>query len=224
MWPSRDEQQTGLPEYPRGGVAPTRRDNELHKQMKRQAERAKAERRVRFDLIPLTIRAIGMLFAAGERRPASRRFFFKPVCAVALGLALGAGLATAPAAAGGMKRLDLIEHAGGEAVVDLGAEGDSAGDILTFRNEVFDETDANKAGSIHGWCIRVVAGESWECFWTLMHEDGQIAVEGPFLDAGESKLAVTGGTGAFAGVRGEMLLRARNAEGSKYDLQYTLIY
>ena len=53
--------------------------------------------------------------------------------------------------------------------------------------------------------------------------DGQISVEGPFLDAGDSMLAVTGGTGAYSGVRGEMALHSRNAEGSEYDFTYSLM-
>ena len=43
---------------------------------------------------------------------------------------------------------------------------------------------------------------------------------GPFLDAGDSALAVTGGTGAYAGAKGEMTLHARNAEGTEYDFGY----
>lgn len=120
-------------------------------------------------------------------------------------------------------KLNLVEHATTDAVTDTGAKGDSAGDLLTFANEVFDEKDANKVGSDTGWCIRTVAGKSWECFWTLTLPDGQITVEGPFLDAGDSVMAVTGGTGKYAGVRGEMSLHARDAKGSAYDFKYSLI-
>jgi hypothetical protein len=120
-------------------------------------------------------------------------------------------------------KLNLVEHATTDAVTDTGAKGDSAGDLLTFANEVFDEKDANKIGSDTGWCIRTVAGKSWECFWTLTLADGQITVEGPFLDAGDSVMAVTGGTGKYAGVRGEMSLHARDAKGSAYDFKYSLI-
>ncbi len=119
--------------------------------------------------------------------------------------------------------LNLIEHATTDAVTDTGAKGDSAGDLLTFANEVFDAKDAQKVGNDSGWCIRVVAGKSWECFWTLTLADGQITVEGPFLDAGDSVVAVTGGTGKYKGVRGEMALHARDAKGSAYDFKYSLI-
>src|SRR5262245_34729693 len=130
-----------------------------------------------------------------------------------------------PAQSAGAKTtsLNLVEHATTDTVTDTGAKGDSAGDLLTFANDVFDEKDANKVGNDTGWCIRTVAGKSWECFWTLTLADGQITVEGPFLDAGDSVLAVTGGTGKFAGARGEMALHARDAKGSAYDFKYSLL-
>jgi hypothetical protein len=118
--------------------------------------------------------------------------------------------------------LALVERATTDAVVDVGAEGDSAGDLLTFANEVYDKDNAAKVGTDSGWCIRTAAGVSWECFWTLMLADGQITVAGPFLDAGDSTLAITGGTGAYAGARGELKLHARNPEGSEYDFTYLI--
>jgi len=133
-------------------------------------------------------------------------------------------LAAMPARAAQMEHLNLVERATSDSVIDNGDEGDSAGDLLTFANDIYDEADANKVGSDNGWCIRVVAGKSWECFWTLTLADGQITVEGPFLDAGDSVLAVTGGTGKYAGVRGEMALHARDAKGSAYDFKYTLMH
>jgi hypothetical protein len=123
-----------------------------------------------------------------------------------------------------METLTLVERATTDAVIDTGAAGDSSGDLLTFANEIFDKDNAAKVGSDSGWCIRVAPGKSWECFWTLMLADGQITVEGPFLDAGDSVLAVTGGTGKYAGARGEMALHARNDKGTEYDFVYKLTY
>ena len=117
---------------------------------------------------------------------------------------------------------NVVEHAASDAVLDLGGMGDTVGDILTFANEIFDEANKTKIGDDNGWCIRTVAGKAWECFWTTSLKDGQITVEGPFLDAGDSALAVTGGTGQYAGARGEMLLHARDAKGSEYDFKFSL--
>ncbi len=129
---------------------------------------------------------------------------------------------SAPAWAAGPQQLNLVERATSDAVLDTGAKGDSAGDILTFANDVYDEANAAKAGDNNGWCIRTVVGKAWECFWTLTLAGGQITVEGPFLDGKDSVLAVTGGTGEYAGARGDMQLHSRNAQGTEYDFKYNL--
>src|SRR4029077_5481042 len=117
------------------------------------------------------------------------------------------GLIATGASAAESPEIKLVEHATTDAVTDTGAPGDSAGDILTFSNEVYDADDKNKVGSDQGICFRTVPGKAWECFWTLALDKGQLTVEGPFLDKGDSVLAITGGTGAYAGARGEMALR-----------------
>lgn len=140
-------------------------------------------------------------------------------CVVAACAALGL-VVIGGAALAADTELPLVERATTDAIVDVGAEGDSAGDLLTFANDVYDKDNVNKVGTDNGWCIRTAAGVSWECSWTLTLADGQIMVAGPFLDAGDSALAITGGTGAYAGARGEMKLHARNPEGSEYDFTY----
>lgn len=135
---------------------------------------------------------------------------------------LVAGLGASGAFAAEMERIALVERAANDVVTDTGEPGDTVGDILTFANEVYDEANTTKVGNDNGWCVRTVVGKAWECFWTMSLADGQITVEGPFLDAGDSTLAITGGTGAYAGVGGEMQLHARNAEGSEYDFVYML--
>ncbi len=120
------------------------------------------------------------------------------------------------------QQINVVERATTDAVLDLGAKGDSAGDVLTFANKVYDEANKNEIGSDAGWCIRTVVGTSWECFWTLSLADGQITIEGPFLDKGDSVMAVTGGTGKYFGARGEMALHARDDKGSEYDFKYTI--
>jgi allene oxide cyclase len=120
------------------------------------------------------------------------------------------------------EQLHVVEHAKSDATAHIGKAADNRGDILTFANDVFDAGDKTKIGSDQGFCIRVVAGKSFECIWTLMLAGGQITVEGPFLDAGDSTLAVTGGTGKYADARGEMKLHARDAKGTAYDFLYSL--
>ena len=145
--------------------------------------------------------------------------------AIAIGLVGGLGLASVGGANADdhMVKLAVVERAATDTVTDTGDKGDTVGDILTFANEVYDEANAKLVGHDNGWCVRTVVGKAWECFWTLALDDGQITVEGPFLDAGDSDLAVTGGTGEYSGIRGEMKLHSRNDKGTEYDFVYNLI-
>jgi hypothetical protein len=135
--------------------------------------------------------------------------------------ALAAALFALPAWAG--EQLKLVERALTDATLDLGLKGDSVGDLLTFANPVFDAVNKTQLGSDQGYCVRVVVGKSWECFWTLLLKHGQITVEGPFLDGGDSVMAITGGTGKYAGAKGSLKLHARDAKGSSYDFLYDLL-
>lgn len=131
-------------------------------------------------------------------------------------------LIAAAASANAGEVIGVVEHADTDAVTDTGAKGDSVGDVLTFANPVFDKANKTKIGTDQGYCVRVAVGKSWECLWTLSLKDGQLTVEGPFLDAGDSVLAITGGTGKYAGARGQMKLHARDAKGTAYDFVYEL--
>ena len=120
------------------------------------------------------------------------------------------------------EHLQVIEHALTDTTIDIGPKGDSVGDLLTFANPVFDAANKVQLGTDQGYCIRVVVGKSWECFWTLTLKDGQITVEGPFYDAGDSVLVITGGSGKYAGAKGSMKLHARDAKATAYDFVYDL--
>jgi allene oxide cyclase len=141
----------------------------------------------------------------------------------AAAVALVAGPALIAAGAAAAETLKLVERATTDVVTDVGDKDDSVGDILTFANDLYDETNTTKVGTDNGWCVRTAVGVAWECFWTASLADGQITVEGPFLDAGDSVLAITGGTGAYGIVRGEVKLHTRDAEGSEYDFVYELV-
>ncbi len=114
----------------------------------------------------------------------------------------------------------VIEHATTDTVVDVGAPGDSTGDILTFHNQVFDAHDQHAVGSDQGNCIRIdPASGSWECRWVTFLKGGQIAVEGQFLDTANTVLPITGGTGIYANARGQMALLSRNG-GTEFDFVF----
>src|SRR5436190_10424685 len=110
--------------------------------------------------------------------------------------ALAVAALSLPASANG-SAMNLVERATSDAVTDTGAKGDSAGDVLTFANDVYDESNQTKVGADNGTCFRTAVGKAWECIWTLTLADGQITIEGPYYDAGDSVAAITGGTGKY---------------------------
>jgi allene oxide cyclase len=118
------------------------------------------------------------------------------------------------------KTIRVVERATTDTSVDLGATGDSIGDLLAFGNELFDRGNQNKVGTDQGSCVRTVPGKAYECTWTNSLAKGQITVQGPFLDAGDSVLAITGGTGAYRKPRGTMDLHARSA--TEFDFTFHL--
>src|SRR4051794_16766923 len=134
----------------------------------------------------------------------------------------GGALASSPGHHQTAKRFTVVEHAISDTTADTGPAGDSVGDVLAFANPVFDASNTRQVGTDNGSCIRTAVGASYECSWTTSLPGGSIVVSGPFQDAGDSTLAVTGGTGKYRGASGEMRLHARDAAGSSYDFTFSL--
>lgn len=91
--------------------------------------------------------------------------------------------------------------------IDLGKTGPSQGDQVVFTNDLFREGE--KVGFDGGVCtaVRVGPGESvrFQCQVTLSLPKGQITAQGLFMFAGPpSDIAITGGTGAYRRVDGEL--------------------
>jgi allene oxide cyclase len=116
--------------------------------------------------------------------------------------------------------IQVVERATSDTGVDNAPTGDSVGDTLAFGNSIYDASNTTVVGSDGGQCVRTVPGKSFECAWTTSLKNGQITVEGPFLDADDSTLAITGGTGAYRDASGTMDLHARDAQGTAYDFTF----
>jgi allene oxide cyclase len=141
-----------------------------------------------------------------------------------LSIRLGAAaalLAALPAMAA--EQISVVERPVNETTVHRSGDRDTVGDQLVFANKVYDAANKVEVGSDQGYCVRTIAGKSWECFWTLLLKGGQITVEGPFMDSGDSLLVVTGGTGKYAGARGSLKLHPRDATPTGYDFIYDLL-
>ncbi|MBV9683729.1 MAG: dirigent protein [Solirubrobacterales bacterium] len=116
----------------------------------------------------------------------------------------------------------VVEHAITDTEIPTGGGKDVKGNILTFNNPVFDAADKKRVGHDEGFCTRIAPAQGiWECLWTTFLKAGQITVQGPFYDTRNSVLSITGGTGAYRRMRGEMVLKSRNG-GKEYDFIFKL--
>lgn len=136
--------------------------------------------------------------------------------------AIAVSLVSASSAGPNVTTIHVVERATTDTVVDLLPNGDSSGDLLTFHNDLYDAENTDVVGSDQGDCVRIEAGVSWECRWVNFLEGGSITVEGPFFDARNSTLAITGGTGVYRGARGAMRLMAREG-GTEFDFIFRIL-
>lgn len=130
-----------------------------------------------------------------------------------------------------------MEHAVTDKVNPIGKENDNNGDVLTFNNDVYDARNKKKVGTDAGafcfravvsanwlgYCIRITTGPTgtWDCTWTVFLSAGQISVNGPFFDTADSVLQITGGTGKYKGISGQMKLEAvANSNPQLYNFIY----
>ena len=114
----------------------------------------------------------------------------------------------------------VVERALTDTVTDTGAAGDTAGDLLTFANPIYQ--NGTQIGRDQGDCIRIDPVEGkWECRWITYLGGGGITVEGPLYDTKDSTLAITGGTGQYRNARGMMILHALSA--TKFQFTFRVI-
>jgi len=140
---------------------------------------------------------------------------------------LGALAIPAHAAPVPVTLLDFVERAETDTPsIKGGTAAANVGDVITFTNPIYDAANTTRVGTDQGYCVRLIVDKTIECHWTLVLANGQIMVDGPVGDgdnAPDTVLAVTGGTGAYAGARGEMLIHARDAKATAYDFHYRLL-
>jgi allene oxide cyclase len=154
-----------------------------------------------------------------------KRIFALSVLVLAVAVAASVALAARSGGSGHGKKqgkaIQVVEHTTTDAITNPTGGTGAVGDILTFANDLFDKSNKTKVGHDQGYCVRIIAGESWECIWTNFLARGQITVEGPFYDTKDSVLAITGGTGAYARIRGSMELKSRPG-GTEFDFIFHL--
>jgi hypothetical protein len=121
---------------------------------------------------------------------------------VLAGIAAGCGSAQAQDATETWTLTTIADARSGIASpVDLGAPGDSPGDMFVFDQPLLNEARQN-IGSNSGFCVRTLPGQFSECQWTLTMTDGSVTVAGREAETGTSQIPILGGTGAFDRVSG----------------------
>lgn len=132
---------------------------------------------------------------------------------VAAIVAVGAvGALVAPTAGGKPTKpkkltFTLIGEVDRVAVVDNGAPGNSPGDVLVFSQAIYDASGAREVGRSHASCTRMTDPDGGQlCQGVFLLAKGQITIQGqeppPGVDS--HPLIVTGGSGRYRGVRGEI--------------------
>ena len=99
-----------------------------------------------------------------------------------------------------------------EQFVDIGDPGFSLGDVFVFSSDLY--RDGKKIGRSGAVCTAMSVEElERQCLSTIVLPRGQIVSQGSFAtdDLTEYLFPITGGSGAFIGVEGELL--ARNLDG-----------
>ncbi len=120
----------------------------------------------------------------------------------------GSGQRAATRTVSSHRALELIAHHAPPDLVDLGEAGVTAGDQAVLSATLFwDYDDKQAIGTALVHCTVIAAAGPRHCVGTLVLPEGQIAVQGSYTEAGgPDELAVTGGTGRYAKVRGTVRL------------------
>ncbi|KAL2329707.1 hypothetical protein Fmac_017288 [Flemingia macrophylla] len=88
----------------------------------------------------------------------------------------------------------------------------SLGDLVPFSNKLYTGDLQKRIGITSGICILIQnkaekKGDRYEAIYSFYFGDyGHIAVQGPYLTYEDTFLAVTGGSGIFEGVKGQVKL------------------
>jgi hypothetical protein len=117
--------------------------------------------------------------------------------------------------------MTIYNDASADGYVTVGAEN-GLGDKILWRSEM--QTEAGRAiGTGSGHCTKLDTKENFFCSFTIeVTDQGLIAAQGVQLaEPQASTFAITGGTGAFAGITGEMIARPIESRNRfVYDIAY----
>lgn len=102
---------------------------------------------------------------------------------------------------------------GGKKQGENGAHVNSLGDLVPFSNKVYDGSLQTRLGITAGICTLIShseekKGDRYEALYSFYFGDhGHISVQGPYITYEDTYLAITGGSGIFAGCYGQAKLQ-----------------
>ncbi|KAG9151436.1 hypothetical protein Leryth_015055 [Lithospermum erythrorhizon] len=94
-----------------------------------------------------------------------------------------------------------------------GKDGNSIGDLVPFSNKLYSGDLQKRLGITAGICILIShedekKGDRYEAIYSFYFgKYGHLSVQGPYLTYEDTYLAVTGGSGIFKGVSGQVKLQ-----------------
>jgi len=97
----------------------------------------------------------------------------------------------------------LFEIESTDTTIHVGPNADNVGDRLIFADPLTDSTNSS-VGKDEGICTRAIVGSYWTCQFMIYLSLGDIDVRGVMVDGKNNTLSIVGGTGRYAGVRGDM--------------------
>ena len=145
---------------------------------------------------------------------------------IAAGLAalalVGSGVTAAGAGSGGATQtIRVVEEAVEVTLIDQGDPGPGIGDTFVVGGRLFDDS-GERVGVDGSSCTQTRGTGQAQCALTMRLADGQITAQGliraahvPYV----ATMAITGGTGAFAAVSGELRLEQVTQDEAHITLQ-----
>jgi hypothetical protein len=155
----------------------------------------------------------------------SRKVSVLLVALVALGIGLSGAVGSASPKDNddkGRSTLTVLTKNREIKVVELGPQGPSHGDLRVINAPLFDQSGKEKVGRLDVFCAITDPGQKAhmaQCTGTFSLQDEEISVQGvvPVPNASNPAAgnvdAITGGTGKYAGVRGEHRFQTPGTKG-----------
>jgi hypothetical protein len=145
----------------------------------------------------------------------SRKLFATAAAIAVVALAVGGGtFASASSSDHQSRTLTFIEKST-NTFVDLGPTGAGLGDELVFNGRLWNTAQTRQVGSTHGYCVVVDLQRGLvHCVGSATLRGGSLQLSGTIGQTATFTVAITGGTGAYQGVGGRLVVHNLNQQGT----------